>query len=168
MLTVLAEITHARHLLQADFFFPDSFIENVSAVFKNKTMEKLLCFDHVKNISAASLRSSCISMLAIWHRAVFSSGCYICKHKKCPYYIKLSLKKTVCICLEETCSAANFLGPSTLAMLHSLSFCKVTELIMQCTPQSNRVCCRTRLGRLSRIFFEVYSISSSGGWLDRW
>lgn len=91
-LTVLAEIIQARCLLQADFFWIAS-SKMSQAISKNRIMEKTLCFVHVKNISTAPLKSSCTSMLAIWHKVVFSSGCYICKHKKCPHYIKLSLKK---------------------------------------------------------------------------
>lgn len=70
-LTVLAETTHARCFPQADYFL-DSIIKNVSAISKNKIMEKPLCFDHVKNISSALLKSSHTSMPGIWHSAGLS------------------------------------------------------------------------------------------------
>jgi len=90
-LTVLAEITHARCLPQADFFWIASSKKCLS-YFQEQNYGKILCFVHAKNISATLLKSSCTFMLAIWHRVIFLSGCYIHKHKKCPYYIKLSLK----------------------------------------------------------------------------
>lgn len=92
--TVLASITHARCFPQVDYFL-DSVIKNVSAISKNKIMEKPFCFDHVKNISICSAEK--LLHFHAWnlaqHRVVFSSGHYVCKQEKCPYYIRLSLKK---------------------------------------------------------------------------
>lgn len=69
-LTVLAEITHARCLPQADFFWIASSKKCLS-YFQEQNYGKILCFVHVKNISTALLKSSRIFMLAIWHTVIF-------------------------------------------------------------------------------------------------
>lgn len=143
IVTVLSEITHARCFPQADYFL-DGVIKNASAISKNKIMEKPLCFDHVKNISSAVLKSSCISKLRIWHSTglSFRLGITFVNRKSAHTTPGSVWKNTVCTSLEETCLVWVFLllkgrSTSTLGMLHSLFSARQLKHLCS-VPQRNR------------------------------
>lgn len=122
-LTVLAEITHARCLPQADFFWIAS-SKNVSAISKNKIMEKYFVLSMLKIFQLLCWKALAFSCLQFGTQSFFSSGRYICKHKKCPYYIKLSLKNHCLHMLGKDLFCSYIFFSPTLGMLHSLSLLK--------------------------------------------
>lgn len=55
-------------------------------------MEKYFVLSMLKIFQLLCWKALAFSCLQFGTQSFFSSGRYICKHKKCPYYIKLSLK----------------------------------------------------------------------------
>lgn len=76
-------------MFASSWFFLDSFIKkNVSVISKNKIMEKYFVLSMLKIFQLLCWKALAFSCLQFGTQSVFSSGRYICKHKKCPYYIK--------------------------------------------------------------------------------
>lgn len=129
-LTVSAEIIHARCLPQADFFF-DSFIENVSVISNNKIREKYFVLSTLKIFQLLRWKALALPSSQFGTRLSFRHGITFVNIKSVHTTSSKVWKTTVCTCLEETCFATIYFESFYIGhALFSLSFCKVTGLLM--------------------------------------